>query len=243
MSDGTRTSDNARRLEPSAISLPLPLKRRVDKICDEFEAAWNSGQRPNIEDYLGAIPDPERSALLQELIKLDPAEPANYVQLAKLYQDAGVYDEAEKMYVYATQAKPSDTGALMQLAGFYNSMGAEYFDKTIAALQKRAELEPNNPEAYFTISTYYWDNAQRNVALKKAEKLDYVGKGLTAVNKAIEIRPDYMEALTYKGLLLRTEANLEGDPAKQQALLKEAIQLQNQAEELRKKKAAGVTSN
>jgi tetratricopeptide (TPR) repeat protein len=186
------------------------------------------------------LDDPAKAEpVIQELIRLDPAEPGNYVQLAKLYQDAGVYDEAEKMYVYATQARPSDTGALMQLAGFYNSMGQ--FDKTIEALQKRADLEPNNPEAYFTISTYYWDNAQRNVQLRRAEKLENVTKGLEAVNKAIEIRPDYMEALTYKGLLLRTEANLETDPAKQQALLKEAVQLQNEAEELRKKKAAGVS--
>ena len=44
----------------------------------------------------------------------------------------------------------------------------------------------------------------------------------------------------YKGLLLRLEANLEKDPAKQQALLKEADQVRDKAQELRKQKASGV---
>ncbi len=51
-------------------------------------------------------------------------------------------------------------------------------------------------------------------------------KGITAVDKALSIKPDYSDAMTYKGLLLRLEANLEKDPAKQQQLLKEANELQ-----------------
>ena len=65
--------------------------------------------------------------------------------------------------------------------------------------------------------TYYWDKAYRDFTLKEAEKRDYVDKGLEAVDKALQIKPDYMEALVYKGLLLRLQANLEKDPAKQQA--------------------------
>ena len=47
-----------------------------------------------------------------------------------------------------------------------------------------------------------------------------------------------MEAIVYKGLLLRLQANLEKDPKKQQELLNKAKELQEQAEALRKKKAA-----
>ena len=46
--------------------------------------------------------------------------------------------------------------------------------------------------------------------------------------------------MVYKGLLLRLQANLEKDAAKQQALMKEAVSLHDQAEEIRKKKAAGA---
>ena len=47
-----------------------------------------------------------------------------------------------------------------------------------------------------------------------------------------QIKADYVEALVYKGLLLRLQANLEKDPAKQQALIKEADQLRDKAQEL-----------
>jgi len=183
--------------------------------------------------------DPARAEpVIQRMIQQDPADTAHYFALSKLYEDAGLYDEAEQILMYAKDAKPNDPNVFVQMASFYNRLGR--FNETIAALEERAKLEPNNPEAFFTISTYYWDNAQRNVRLRDAEKMENVEKGLTAVDRALGIRPDYMEALVYKGLLLRVEANLEKDPARQQALIKEAVQLQDQAEEIRKKKGAGL---
>jgi hypothetical protein len=44
----------------------LSLNLRIDEACDRFELAWQAGQRPSIEDYLGDTPEPERSALLRE---------------------------------------------------------------------------------------------------------------------------------------------------------------------------------
>lgn len=172
------------------------------------------------------------------LIQIDPGEPANYFALAKLYEDAGEYDAAEKALLMAKDAKPSDSGVYMQLAGFYNRQGQ--FEKTISELEQRASKEPNNPEAFHTIATFYWDEAYRDTRLKEQQKKDYVQKGIQAIDHAIQIKNDYMEAIVYKGLLLRLQANLEKDPKKQQDLLKEATQLQEQAEALRKKKAAGL---
>ncbi len=58
-------------LQPSNVSLPLPLKRKIDEVCDQFEVAWNSGQHPRIENYLADKLEPERSTLLRELVALD----------------------------------------------------------------------------------------------------------------------------------------------------------------------------
>jgi WD40 repeat protein len=48
---------------------------RVDNVCDRFEEAWQSAastaHRPRIEEYLGDTLEPERSALLHELIALE----------------------------------------------------------------------------------------------------------------------------------------------------------------------------
>jgi len=70
--------------------------------------------------------------------------------------------------------------------------------------------------------------------------MKHVQLGIEAVDKAIGLNDQYMEALVYKNLLLRVQANLERNPARQQALLKEATDLSNRAEDIRKKNAAGT---
>jgi len=184
--------------------------------------------------------DPAKAEpVVQRMIQLEPGEPSNYFALAKIYEDAGAYEEAEKVLQQAKEAKPTDPAVYMTLAGYYNRQG--HFDKTIEALEERAAKEPNNPEAFYTIATYYWDEAYRDFKLKEAEKRAFVGKGVEAVDHALQIKPDYMEALVYKNLLLRLQANLEKDPAKQQQLIKDADKLRDKAQELRKQKAAGVS--
>ncbi len=175
---------------------------------------------------------------VQRMIQLDPTDPTNYFALANIYEQAGVYDEAEKVLNMAKEAKPGDPAVYMQLAGYYNRQGL--FDKTIGALQDRAAKEPTNPEAFYTLATYYWDEAYRDTRLKESEKKTYVQSGIDAIDHALQIRADYVEALVYKNLLLRLQANIEKDPAKQQALIKQADQLRDKAQEIRKTKATGV---
>ena len=50
---------------------PPTAGRHVDEVCDRFEAAWLAGQRPCVKEYLGEAPEPERSDLFRELLKLD----------------------------------------------------------------------------------------------------------------------------------------------------------------------------
>jgi serine/threonine-protein kinase len=54
---------------------PLDLAQRVDRVCSRFEAAWKAARGgsppPIIEEFLADTSDPERSALLSELILLD----------------------------------------------------------------------------------------------------------------------------------------------------------------------------
>jgi predicted Zn-dependent protease len=157
--------------------------------------------------------------------------------LAKIYEDAGAYPEAEQTLLNAQKAKPGDPSVYMTLAGYYNRQGQ--FDKTIDALQQRAKVEPNNPDAFQTIAAYYWDETRGDSSLTEATKKEYVLKGLEAVEQALRLKQDFVEAITFKGLLLRLEANLEKDPSKQQALLKEATALGEKANDLRKAQTKG----
>src|SRR5438093_3983975 len=138
--------------------------------------------------------DPARAEpVVQRMIQLDPGEPENYFALAKIYEDAGAYENAEDILLKAKEAKPTDPAVYMTLAGYYNRQGQ--FDKTIKQLEERATRDPKNPEAHYTIATFYWDEAFRDARLKENEKRDYIEKGIAGVDKAIDIKPDYIEAL------------------------------------------------
>jgi len=50
---------------------PLSEMLRIDEICQRFEAAWKSGDRPLIEEYCRDMPEPERSSLVKELLSLE----------------------------------------------------------------------------------------------------------------------------------------------------------------------------
>jgi WD40 repeat protein/tRNA A-37 threonylcarbamoyl transferase component Bud32 len=50
---------------------PVALLEWVDEVADRFEAAWESGRRPLITDYLDAAEGERRAALLRELASID----------------------------------------------------------------------------------------------------------------------------------------------------------------------------
>ncbi len=204
-------------------------ERKLAKLSLEYLVAAYGADKLN---------DPAKAEpVLIKMIGMEPTEPSNYAVLGKIYEDAGLYDDAEKVLLMSKAAKPKDSTVYLQLAGFYNRQGR--FDKTIESLNQRAEIEPNNPEAFQTIAGYYWDETRGDSSLTEDQKKEYITKGLEAVDKAISLKSDYVEAITFRGLLLRLQANVEKSPAKQAELLKEATTLGEKANELRKKAAGG----
>jgi tetratricopeptide (TPR) repeat protein len=194
-------------------------------------------------EYLVAAYGPDKlndptqaEPVVKRMIEISPKEPTNYFALGKIYEDSGEYELAEQTYLRAKEAKPNDPEVYTRIAAYYNRQGD--FGKLIEYLNEAIKLQPRDPTPYYTIATYYWDKAYRDFRLSDKDKMQYVNDGLAAVDKAIELKPDYMEAITYRGLLLRAQALLEKDPAKQKALLQEADKLRDKADQLRKAKAA-----
>ena len=196
-------------------------------------------------DYLVAAYGPDKlndpaeaEGIVQKMIQLDPSDTTNYFVLAQIYEDAGELAQAEAMLQKAKEAQPKDPAVYQRLAGFYQRQAE--FDKLIDAVNQRAILEPNNPEAHQAIASYYWDEGYRNTRLNEGQRKEYAAKGLEAVEKALKLNPDYVDAVAYKGLLLRNQAAIEKDAARQKALLQEANQLQERAAGLKKKQASGA---
>jgi periplasmic protein TonB len=181
-------------------------------------------------------------ATLKRNIQLNPKDLTNYFTLAKVYEKGGDLAKAAATYESAIKAVPKEGAPYLQAAGFYQRQGN--FEKTMEVLKRRTAVEPGNPEAHYTMAAYYWEKAYRDQALNEGEKRTYIDQGLSAADRALALKPEYVEALTYKNLLLRSQALLETDPEAQKTLLVEADKLRDQAIALRKanppKVVAGV---
>jgi tetratricopeptide (TPR) repeat protein len=212
-------------------------RKAADKNADK---AWKKSSLEYLAAAYGSdkLNDPAKAEpVYKEIIALEPNEPANYLALAKLYEDAGRYDDAEAQYDKATSVKPNDPSVLAAKAGYYNRQGD--FPKTIAALEQAAALEPNNPEGYHRVAVFYWDKTRGDFRLSEAQKRDYIEKGLAMEDKALSLNADYMEAMTYKNILLRLKANITKDPAEQKRLMDEADKLRNKVIDAQKRKQTG----
>ncbi len=183
--------------------------------------------------------DPSRSEpVLRQMILQDPENPDNYFALANLYEQSGLYEDAEAVMVEVKNLHPGDSIVYLQLAGFYNRAGE--FDLTIEALEQRAEIEPDNPEAFYTISTFYWEKAFRDFRITKDQKVEYIEAGLTAADTAIGLNERYVDALVYKNILLRMKANETDDRDEVDRLIAEADELRNRAEQLQEEQQSGT---
>jgi TonB family protein len=179
---------------------------------------------------------PGREAEVAKRIAASPTGIAAYQQLARLQEERGAYVEAEATLLQARQVAPKNPQVVVWLAQFYNRQGQ--FEKTMEMLEAAEALEPADPRGAQIVATYYWEKAYKDHKLLPAEQLQYVMNGIAATDRALAINPDYVEALTYKNLLLRMRANLETDPFQKKQLIAEADTLRSRAIELNKGRTA-----
>jgi tetratricopeptide (TPR) repeat protein len=190
----------------------------------------------------------EAEPIVARLIAMDPNDATNYFQLSRLYEDSGDFEKAEAQLIKASEVRPNDPDVYAQLARFYEARGE--FEKQIAALEARAARQPESPEAQHTIAATYYNKVClpsrpqcAPVAAKTpAERQKYIAAGLEAENKALALRADYVDAMVFKNLLLRSQAFLETNKARQDALIAEAEKLLQEAQEIQKRQkgAAGT---
>jgi tetratricopeptide (TPR) repeat protein len=181
------------------------------------------------------------------LVKENPDDPKNLFAMANLYEKFTKVDEAEGMYKRAFEGAPqgktdaekleAKEKACGALAAFYNKPlweGRSKFDQAIEILDQCAALNPKDEKGYYKVATFFWDKAFRDPLLTDKEKDQYADKGLEAVDKALKVKPDYVEALIYKGLLYRVKAQVTTNPRLRQQYLDEAATLQKQAVQMKK---------
>ena len=177
----------------------------------------------------------------QELVADNPNDAKNLYAMANLYEKFNRVQEAEELYKKIADMNPNDPKACGALAAFYNKPlwdGKSKFEQAIATLERCASLAPDDPGGYQKIAGFYWDKAYRDPLVSDEQKNQLADKGLENIDKALKIKPDYFEAIIYKGLLYRVKAGTTKNPRERQQYLDEAQTLQKQGLELRKQQQA-----
>ena len=224
------------------------LKKAVQFYTKASEVSPDPTYKKRSLQYLVGVYGPDKlgdpsgaEPIIQRLIAMDPNDPTNYYQMAKLYEDSGDFEKAEEQLLKARSVRPDDPDVYLQLSGFYDKRGN--FDKQIEALTTRAEKASQSPEAFYTIANVYWNKAclptrpqcEQGAPSSQAVKAKYIESGLQAADKALQLRPDYIDALVFKGLLLRSQAYVI--PAQRDRLFSEADQLLQKVTEIRKRQS------
>jgi tetratricopeptide (TPR) repeat protein len=137
---------------------------------------------------------------------------------------------------------PADLEAVKSIATLYAKQGD--FNESLNWYQKITLLDSKNPESFYIFGVVCYEKVAKNPPADLNEKLSIIDKGKTALQHAIDMKPDYFESMAYLNLLWRQQALLETDPLKAQADVAQADAVRNKAVEIirAKKAAAGKKS-
>jgi len=95
---------------------------------------------------------------------------------------------------------------------------------------------PDPQEALHAVGVAAWEQMSSGKVIPPETYAELLELGLQAETAAMAAKADALEPLVYKGWLLREKAKLTSDPQQSQALVDEADQLQQKAEELQFKR-------
>ncbi len=138
------------------------------------------------------------------------------------------------------------------------------FEESKTYHQKHIQLKPDDPEPYYWIGVIDWtlafrgngemrmdynkNNIRKQVKdtdpLPGAIRTEYASKygqlideGITDLQKAISIKPDYDDAMAYLNLLYRRKADMVESKEEREALLKQADDLVDKVKEIKQKRS------
>jgi tetratricopeptide (TPR) repeat protein len=151
---------------------------------------------------------------------------------------------------------------LFQMAG--TPFDAGKFEESKTYHQRHIALQPNDPEPYYWIGVIDWTLAFRNNLTMRADynkdhltkqvkdtdtlpaalRADYLTKsgklideGIGDLKKAIQIRPDYDDAMAYLNLLYRRKADTVESESERAELVKQADDLIDKVKDIKQKRA------
>ena len=176
---------------------------------------------------------------LNNYLKKRPDDRIARDALINMYLNANRTSQAIDYFRNYLQNHPADLEAVKAIATLYAKQGD--FNESLNWYHKITLIDAKNPEAFYIYGVVCYEKVAKNPPADPVQKLDIINQGKAALERAIEMKADYAEAMAYLNLLWRQQALMEADPLKAQADIAQADAIRNKALQiLNAKKAAGA---
>jgi tetratricopeptide (TPR) repeat protein len=213
------------------------------KLDPDATFAWRSVGLSALALYRPGDADPKNQGYattaidaFQKFLAENPNDTKISDYLLATYVNAEKYDDALKYVDQQGQQHPELVPKLAQ-ARFNILTKANRLDEALAEVPK---LQPaDRPAALYSIGTSAWQKVyQDKGTMKIEERTKLIDMGLATEKQAMDLKPDYSDAMFYYGLLFREKAKIEMDGAKRLEYEKAANEWATKGNDLRKKQAA-----
>lgn len=235
-------------------------KKTIDALTKALEI------EPNNKDIIYSLGDmydklkkfPEAEKLYLRIIELQPENMSNYYVVAEFYKryssdNKEVAKKAESMYLRRIETDPENPQGYAYMATYLQEVAGgpeellKSYERAAEFWEKRISLQPDSAEAWLALGVNRWSRSFRFQFLPTTERMKQAQGALEAIQKAIDLDPNYPEPYAwmgplYKAVLAKLEPekearyNAEGDRylEKFQELRKRAAERKKLEEELKK---------
>jgi len=203
--------------------------RARDQLNKGVQAYKNAKYEDAIEHFKDAVQlDP---SLVNARLYLATAYMGQYIPGADSPDNNRYAEEAIDVFKQVLNLNPPKEQQIHSLKG----IASMYFQqKKFSQAQEYYQLDPNDPETYYSLAVIDWmqayqpdQKARAELGLKPTDELkdkkacdqlkemnaQRVEDGIQNLQKALELRPDYDDAMAYLNLLYRQRAEYECDNA------------------------------
>ncbi|HEX6790413.1 MAG TPA: hypothetical protein VF247_03805 [Candidatus Krumholzibacteria bacterium] len=159
-----------------------------------------------------------------------------------LYLDSLQPSKASDLLARRLREHPNDMASLQMLANLAVEQGN--LDEALRWHRRRVELAPDEPEGHVALAVMAWDFSNHNMVADSL-RTPLLDEGVKNAERAIELKPDYFEALVYANLLYREKAKYATTDAERAEYEKRYTEYQERARQVneqQKKNPSGGTS-
>jgi tetratricopeptide (TPR) repeat protein len=208
--------------------------RARDQLNKGVASYKNAQYEAAIEHFKNAVTlDP---SLQNAKIYLATAYLAQYIPGVDSPENLQNANSAIDQYKAVLQEDPKNVNSIKGIAYLYLQM--KKFEDAKTYYHKAIDLDPNDPEAWYSIGVIDWtqayqprQEARSKLGLRPDEPLKdkkvcaqlrqadeaVIQDGIDALNKALSLRQDYDDAMAYMNLMYREKADRECDEPDQRA--------------------------